>query len=78
MNPEEKKNQEQSKNNAQNQIKNTKEDTTNQNEKVENILEYILLGAIIIYKIEIYHTKRKGYYHSCLVYQRTGIILWMV
>ena len=37
MNPEEKKNQEQSKNNAQNQIKNTKEDTTNQNEKVENI-----------------------------------------
>lgn len=37
MNPEEKKNQEQSKNSTQDKTKNTKEDTTNQNEKVENI-----------------------------------------
>ncbi len=37
MNPEEKKNQEQSKNNTQDKTKNTKEDTTKQNEKVESI-----------------------------------------
>lgn len=37
MNPEEKKNQEQSKNNTQDKTKNTKEDTTKQNEKVESV-----------------------------------------
>lgn len=37
MNPEEKKNQEQSKNSTQDKTKNTKEDTTKQNEKVESV-----------------------------------------